>query len=567
MKAVIPISLIVAILVTACGSTATSSVIAPSAVPTTTATQQSLASIAPAAPTASTTPPLQMTATATRPFTTTPSPTKALSSLPHLLAGTISGLDPGASGNLNLELVQPGDLSQPGSPVRRGLMPPFPDHGTLVARFNVANGPWQATEPALAGGLYILRPEVPGYVSLRTGLVLALPGEAIGFRYSHLDFDFFHPADALERLGVPLCATRPPYGGDIVLPTGPQVTPTAGAPRTGTPLLFATPPLPVGSCYAGYLVPVNIPPAGFFGNVQGLPPGQTATIRIYAVPPAPGETYFSDIPLPPDSNQHLASGQGPLAVVPTLAPGSVLTATLTVGNGPWGLIDPILTAHKYVISIQSSGATLWPKSYETVLYASKGIALESGVDFSVGTPSFSMTPVPTRTPLIIPHPLVEEFTLDQARHIPGFHLFEPTYLPVGLDLLRIVGTLGTTTLIDPTNPSAPPTMQRQDDLAMEFVSRDGSNAYLGIGQRDCVPGVLPPGAVMGPTPDLHPETVKVHNTTATINRYSTSPMGWVTPGPAPQEDIELDWWESDYCFMVSGSLSLDELVKIANSLK
>jgi hypothetical protein len=70
---------------------------------------------------------------------------------PGLLAGTITGLAPGASASLRLErlaLTQPSDQDQ------------------AVLRFSVTNG-WQQTCLALNPGRYRLIPEAEGYVGIR----------------------------------------------------------------------------------------------------------------------------------------------------------------------------------------------------------------------------------------------------------------------------------------------------------------------------------------------------------------------------------------------------------------
>jgi hypothetical protein len=287
------------------------------------------------------------------------------------------------------------------------------------------------------------------------------------------------------------------------------------------------------------------------GEVRGLATGQTASLTIYAVPPSPGEMYTRDIPLPPDGKWQHAYGQGPLAVVPTLAPGAVLTATMTIGNGPWGLVDPNLPGHKYVVRIVSPGDTLWPKSYETVIYAGKMLGLTSGIDFGSGTPRFSMTPVPPPTPFVIPTVRVEQITLEQAQRLATFHLSIPTYLPSGYRL-RWVTHAGDGFSLDYGGPGP--------------SSRPGSQGFLRIGERFSPPGVLPPGMTPPPTPDILRETALVHNKQALVVR-SFPPAAWYTPEPGISSFPSLEWGENDVYFVVGGSLSLDELVRIANSLK
>lgn len=162
-------------------------------------------------------------------------------------------------------------------------------------------------------------------------------------------------------------------------------------------------------------------------------------------------------------------------------------------------------------------------------------------------------------------PRVEEITLDQARQISGFNLFEPGYLPAGFHLQRVTDMIGVTTSADPTNPGLPPVTSHFDILNLEYSAQAGSQEFLNIGERICVPGVLPTGMIMPPTPDIPSETVAVHGAMALVNRYSIHPS-WVTPEPSTRDYIFLEWWEKNYCFTISGSPSLAELTRIASSL-
>ena len=171
-------------------------------------------------------------------------------------------------------------------------------------------------------------------------------------------------------------------------------------------------------------------------------------------------------------------------------------------------------------------------------------------------------------------PRVEEITLAQARQIPGFHLLEPGYLPASFRLQRVIHTTTVTIMRDPTNLLSPSTTRNFDGVSLEYggpspTGRTGSQGFVTIGERffpdmPLPPGVPPPAA----TPDLHPETVMIRNARAVVNRYSAvSPPAWVTPEPRTPNYISLEWHEPDYYFMVGGSVSLEELIKLANSLK
>jgi hypothetical protein len=171
-------------------------------------------------------------------------------------------------------------------------------------------------------------------------------------------------------------------------------------------------------------------------------------------------------------------------------------------------------------------------------------------------------------------PRVEEITLDQAKQLAGFHLLEPGYLPAGFHLQRVMHSTTVSTFVDPANYLLPPVTHYFDSVNLEYggsppTGRAGSQGFVTIGERffpdmPLPPGVPPPAA----TPDLHPETLTVRNARALVNRYSAiSPPDWVTPEPGAHAYISLEWHEKDYYFTLGGSLSLEELTRIANSLK
>lgn len=344
------------------------------------------------------------TPTAQVTLTPSPSPTIQVASDLHLLAGTITGLDQGVRVKLRLEFLLPGDPLALFTKVWPGLPDQVPERGNPVSRFDVTNGSWQAADQTFKAGLYRLSAEAEGYVSIPNSLVFILPEEGVGWRYTNLNFKFLHPADAPARLGIPLCAEPPPHGGEYVIPPAPpSPTPTFSAPLpAGT--LYPTPAWPPGTCYAGHFWSWALPSSGLLGRVSGLAPGQMARITIYVLPPAPGENYSSGPPPPPDGSWHYAWAQGPLFAFPTAAPASVLTATMTIGNGSWGLIDPNLRGHKYLVIAEDSGQTLTPAGYEIVLFGGKDVGLSRGLDFTVGTrippallsPVLSPTPFPVR---------------------------------------------------------------------------------------------------------------------------------------------------------------------------
>jgi hypothetical protein len=325
---------------------------------------------------------------------TTPAPT--LDSLSgtsqgttNLLAGTISGLDPGDNAELRLEFVEASVWSQllPTPPTGQALEP-----GEVVERFQVANGAWQAAGLALGPGRYRLIPEAEAYVSTRGRFTFWVPGAPIAWRYRRLDFEFLRPTDATARLGVPLCPTLPAAGGVYVLPEG-APTPTPSPPPPGAALSSAKPEAwSSGTCYAGHLGEAEILPSGLLGDISGLTPGQAATVNLYALPPEPGENYAMNEPPPPDGTWHYPPEVTPLADRPAISPDWPLTATLTLRNGVWGLVDPSLAGGKYLVVAQAAGLVAEPAAYEVVIFAGKVPGLPGHVDFTFATTTSSPTP-------------------------------------------------------------------------------------------------------------------------------------------------------------------------------
>lgn len=544
MKTIILGLLVAAILATACSSISLNpnSIVTSSAIPAPSTTAQSLPSPIPTIFIPSMTPTFQATPTPTRPPTATPSPTVDLLSSPHLLSGMITGLDPGARVNLRLELLQPGDTLSLFTKVWPGLGEQEPGPGTPVARYSAMNGTWQAVDPTLKAGLYSLIPEADGYVSIPKSWVLVVPEAGAAWRYTVVDFKFLRPADAPAHLGIPLCVERPQWGGYYVIPPGtPSPTPTFAPPLPpGT--LYPTPVWPAGTCYAGHFYSLAVPSSGLLGRVRGLGAGETAKITIYALPPSPGEYYALGPAFPPDSGIHYATGQGALATLPTVAPNAVLTATMTVGNGPWGLIDPNLSGHKYLVIAQGLGQTLSPASYETVLLAGKDIGLSFDLDFALGNAG-SVFPLPSEAG-------IQRLTLEEAKQSAGFHLLEPQYLPGGLSLRWVTRWLYFFDL-----EYSPPS------------DRPGGQELLFIRERYTPAGVLLPERVPPPTPALdHPlETVRVRGTQAIVRR-DYAPEPWYRPPPERIYRLYVEWSEKDFEFAIGGSLSLEELIKVAESL-
>lgn len=282
----------------------------------------------------------------------------------NLLSGTVTGLDPGDNARLQLEQLAEGGVN---------------GRGEIVLRFDVANGHWQQPGLALNPGHYRLVPEAKDYVHVPQSIVLQVREEGIVWRYTGLNFEFLHPEDALTRLGLPLCPQLSPRIAVTAVPEGTlSPTPEPESTQPGPP---APPP---AMCYANHLADVRLVPAGLQGSISGLPDGQTATITLYALPPVPDERYGQGEPPPPDSSWTYPPEVSKLAELPDIAPDWPLTATLHVGNGPWGLVDPTLVGRKYLVVAYAVGQPVEPPAYEVVIFGGKALGFPGGVDFAFG---------------------------------------------------------------------------------------------------------------------------------------------------------------------------------------
>jgi serpin B len=316
---------------------------------------------------------------ATRALAPRPGPAPSSGTEPfssNLLSGTVTGLDDGDSVRLLLEGLAEGQVEGPGE---------------IVQRLDVVNGRWQPADLALPPGLYRLVPEAEGYIHVPRSITFQVPEKGIIWRYQALDFRFYHPADAVALLGLPLCPD----------PSSPVVPVTAVLPGSPSPTAQPESALsggPDGPCYANHLADVRLVPAGLQGHISGLPEGQMATLSLYALPPVPGEPYGQGEPPPADGSWTYPPEVSRLAALPDIAPDWPLTATLRVGNGPWGLVDPSLVGHKYLVAVHADGQTADPPAYEVVIFAGKAPGFPGGLDFAFTPGSNEPAPVARSAP-------------------------------------------------------------------------------------------------------------------------------------------------------------------------
>ncbi|MGD9405711.1 MAG: serpin family protein [Anaerolineae bacterium] len=290
----------------------------------------------------------------------------------NLLSGTVAGLDRRDGVRMNLEQLAAGQAE---------------GRGEIVQRFDVVNGRWHRPGLVLPTGYYRLTPEADGYIHVPRSITFQVPEKGIFWRYQALDFRFYHPADAVALLGLPLC---PDTSSPIVpVTTVPEETPS---PAPGPVLV------PAGPCYANHLADALLVPAGLQGRIGGLPDGQTATISLYALPPLPGEQYGQGEPPSTDGSGTYPPEVARLDEYPEIAPEWPLTATLRVGNGPWGLLDPSLVGHKYLVVTRADGQAVDPPAYEVVVFAGKAPGFPGGIDFAFTPGKAELAPVARSAP-------------------------------------------------------------------------------------------------------------------------------------------------------------------------
>lgn len=179
------------------------------------------------------------------------------------------------------------------------------------------------------------------------------------------------------------------------------------------------------------------------------------------------------------------------------------------------------------------------------------LGLRPGDIILFGAPPASMMGHHPPTPPVLPTLSIEHITLEQARQTAGFHLLEPAYLSQGFLFERVT--------------------HWSDIFDLEYHGRStngtkSGNSFVMIRERWAPPTPLPPGFFVPSTPDVPSETVRIHGIRALVVR-SFPPPAWFTPEPSNELYPSLEWYEQNILLTVGGSVSLDELVKIAESLK
>lgn len=195
----------------------------------------------------------------------------------------------------------------------------------------------------------------------------------------------------------------------------------------------------------------------------------------------------------------------------------------------------------------------WGRLLENTQGITETLKLEPGDILLYAVPPPSYLPrkvVPPPPPTI----RIEGITLEEARQNFGFHLLEPTYLPKGFRLRYVthVGVIpGDQIDLDYAGP--PP------------AGTATSQSFVEIIERFSPPEPTPPGGIP-PAPTSATESVRIRGTRALIDRRF-SPPAWFTPEPPSQLYIALEWSENNLMLTVGGSVRLEELIKIAESMK
>lgn len=150
-------------------------------------------------------------------------------------------------------------------------------------------------------------------------------------------------------------------------------------------------------------------------------------------------------------------------------------------------------------------------------------------------------------------------TLDQAQQQASFHLFVPTYLPSGFRILTVIR------LDSPSD--IPPTTRFHLEYIGPVPASRASPSFLFLSEEYWPPQPTLPGGIPPPPPYLTPPPkVSVHGVSVYVDKNLFGPS-WFTPEPPDERYLALHWAESNVFLTLGGSLSLEELTRIAESLK
>ena len=295
----------------------------------------------------------------------------------------------------------------------------------------------------------------------------------------------------------------------------------------------------------------------------------------------------SSAPTPALIAQASATAQPTCMPTPTSTPFRTPTATPTApGPGtPWPTIKPGTLAFATVTPIPFSKTTdLAPglpdsSKLRAVVYRCNGsyelfllppsqrsdtitdtVKLGPGdVVVSLYAPFVGKNPssYPPRPPS--PPPIeTRVISLKEAQQQASFHLFVPTYLPSGFRLVSV------------TRWGAPQGVPTQNRFYLHYVGRARGGrpiaSFLNISEEPWTPppaSIPIPSTPFGLTP---PPQVTVHGVSVYVDRNLCSEY-FETPELPNECYFALHWAESNVFLTVTGSLGLDELTKIAESLQ
>ncbi len=181
------------------------------------------------------------------------------------------------------------------------------------------------------------------------------------------------------------------------------------------------------------------------------------------------------------------------------------------------------------------------------------------VECTPSTPFMSKGPNYPPRPLSPPPSETRVITLEEARQQASFHLFEPTYLPSGFRILSVVRWDAPWAI--------PPTTRFYLEYMGPVPAGRASPSFLLLWEEYWPPRPTPPGCCPPPPPyETQPPKVSVHGVSVYVDKNLFGPS-WFTPESSDERYLALHWAESNVFLTLGGSLSLEELTRIAESLK